>query len=131
MRFFLIAILGSTLGSFVIALATNMSAEAGLKLALASLVGFVCIEWWHLHKRPEPQAQDAPPPRQEYAPPPPPPPPAPEVFPLLKLRSPFTRAEAMAAFRRRSMELHPDHGGDVGLFRMLLAERKRAMELPP
>jgi hypothetical protein len=69
--------------------------------------------------------------------PPPPLPPelrAPEpppviIFPLLKLRTPFTRAEVMTAFRRRSMELHPGHGGDAALFRMLLAERNRALEL--
>ena len=51
------------------------------------------------------------------------------VFPLLKLRAPFTRAEAIAAFRRRSMELHPDHGGDTAIFRTLLSERRRAMEI--
>jgi hypothetical protein len=53
----------------------------------------------------------------------------PAVFPLLKLCAPFTRAEAIAAFRRRSMELHPDHGGNTTVFRMLLTERKRALEL--
>lgn len=75
-------------------------------------------------------------PEQRYAPPPPPPPPKqppappePLVFPLLKLHTPFTRDELRAAFRRRSMELHPDHGGDAGLFRMLVAERQRAMAI--
>jgi hypothetical protein len=75
-------------------------------------------------------------PEQRYAPPPPPPPKprAPEpppvtVFPLLKLRAPFTRAELAAAFRRRSMELHPDHGGNAALFCMLIAERDRALRV--
>lgn len=51
------------------------------------------------------------------------------VFPLLRLRAPFTRAEATAAFRRRAQELHPDHGGDTVIFRRLLSERRRAMEI--
>jgi hypothetical protein len=72
---------------------------------------------------PQPNYSQArtPPPR-----PPPPPPIEPNVFPLLGLRTPFTRAEVVTAFRRQSMKLHPDHGGNAGLFRMLLAERERA-----
>jgi hypothetical protein len=48
---------------------------------------------------------------------------------LLGLRAPFTRTEVIATFRRRAMELHPDHGGDKVLFRLLLAERDRAMTM--
>ena len=73
-------------------------------------------------------------PQQRYAPPPPPKPRTPEpppvvVFPVLKLRAPFSRAEVVAPFRRRSMELHPDRGGNAALFRMLVAERDRALAM--
>jgi hypothetical protein len=69
------------------------------------------------------QSPPLPPPLPQERPPPDPV----IVFPLLNLRTPFTRNELVTAFRRRSMELHPDHGGNAALFRMLLAERKRAL----
>jgi hypothetical protein len=68
-----------------------------------------------------------------HARPPPPhgPPPQqhPVEFPLLQLRAPFSRAEAIAAFRRQALHCHPDHGGDTAIFRMLVAERMRALEV--
>jgi hypothetical protein len=123
------------------AILANLSAFHSVwRLLLACLISAIPAVWFHgylyLQKRRTTAAWQSPPPEPEpeYASPPPPPPPPPPpaaVFPLLRLRGPFTRAEAIAAFRRRSMELHPDHGGNAALFRMLLAERKRAMELPP
>ena len=76
-------------------------------------------------------AWQSPPPGAEWAPPKPrtPEPPPVVAFPVLKLRALFSRAEVVAAFRRRSMELHPDHGGNVALFRMLVAERDRALAM--
>jgi hypothetical protein len=49
------------------------------------------------------------------------------VFPLLGLRAPFSRADVTRAFRRQSLKMHPDHGGDPIAFRWLLAERERAL----
>jgi hypothetical protein len=77
--------------------------------------------------------------RQTYIPPAPPPADPPpyqspphvepitDAFPLLGLRAPFKRADVIGAFRRQSLKMHPDHGGDAARFRALLAERDRAM----
>jgi hypothetical protein len=86
----------------------------------------------YLQSRRKAAAWRSPPPDPEpqYTPPPqPPPPPPPPVFKLLGLNAPFTRTEVLAAFRRRAMDLHPDHGGDEVLFRLLVAERDRAMAM--
>jgi hypothetical protein len=103
--------------------------EILIGLAIASMVAlFWWRHWQHESRRfgwrfvPDPA----------YATPPPPTPTSPAhvepaIFPLLKLRAPFTRAEAIAAFRRRSLVLHPDHGGSAALFQILLAERDRAL----
>jgi hypothetical protein len=112
----------------------NLSAfHSDGRLLLACLISAIPAVWFHgfrfLRKRRTPaawQSPPPPPPPPEYAAPPPPPA---AVFPLLELRAPFTRVEVIAAFRRRSMELHPDHGGSTAMFRMLLAERERAMAM--
>ena len=51
------------------------------------------------------------------------------VSELVMTGSTFLHGDVLVDFRRRSMELHPDHGGDAGVFRMLVAERKRALEM--
>jgi hypothetical protein len=95
-----------------------------------ALVPAMLVRRWLAHYRLKRMRQAAAG-RSPPLPPEPAPPPRPPivVFPLLKLRAPFTRAEAVTAFRRRSMELHPDHGGNAALFRMLVAEHDRALAM--
>jgi hypothetical protein len=113
----------------------NLSAFYSVwRLLLACLISAIPAVWFHgylyLRGRPIAAARQSPPPEPEpeYSPPPQPPSPA-AAFILLGLRAPFTRNEVIATFRRRAMELHPDHGGDKVLFRLLLAERDRAMTM--
>jgi hypothetical protein len=102
---------------------------------VASLFPALLVRHWLARYRLE-RAQRASAGRAQPPPPPPeppthaPPPPRAAIsFPLLRLHAPFSRAELTTAFHHRSMELHPDHGGDTATFRMLLAERKRALQL--
>lgn len=50
-------------------------------------------------------------------------------FPLLGLSAGFTTKDVLRAFRLKSHELHPDHGGTDEMFRDLLDERTRALRL--
>jgi hypothetical protein len=102
-----------------------------------AIVAMVALFWWrHWQHESRLRAGWRFAPYPAYATPPPPVPtsvahvaPVAAIFPLLKLRAPFTREEAVAAFRRRSLVLHPDHGGSAALFQMLLAERDRALRV--
>lgn len=48
------------------------------------------------------------------------------IWELLGVPRSATVAEVKAAYRRRAMELHPDHGGDTATFRRLLAAYEEA-----
>jgi hypothetical protein len=102
---------------------------AMLVAAIAALVPALLVRRCIAHHRLKRMQREA----AWHARPPPPhgPPPQqhPVEFPLLQLREPFTRAEAIAAFRRQALQCHPDHGGTAALFRMLVAERMRALEV--
>ena len=106
-----------------------------LTIVLMAAFGvFLWIDQVRLRKSPqvyvEPPPVDDPPPREDVPPPFIPPEfVAPrQFFPILGLHFPCTRQEITAAFRRRSKELHPDHGGNPAAFRALMAERASAME---
>jgi hypothetical protein len=99
-----------------------------------AIVAMVTLFWWRHWQHESRRAGWRFVPDPAYAAPPRPMPappahvePVAAIFPLLKLRAPFTREEAIAAFRRRSLVLHPDHGGSAALFQILLAERDRAL----
>ena len=53
--------------------------------------------------------------------PPPPPPPSPHQYhlQLLQLKFPFTKEELKSAYRRKSLETHPDAGGTAEAFRQI------------
>lgn len=50
-------------------------------------------------------------------------------LPLLVLTPPFDRKDVLRAFRRRSLQLHPDHGGQASEFRQLVVEKNQALNL--
>jgi hypothetical protein len=46
---------------------------------------------------------------------------------LLGLKSPWTRADVLTAFRREAQKHHPDRGGDPAMFRRLIEAKDRAL----
>jgi len=50
-------------------------------------------------------------------------------FPLLGLSTPFSKKDVIRSFRRRSLELHPDQGGDASRFIELMNEKDRALKV--
>jgi hypothetical protein len=48
-------------------------------------------------------------------------------YPLLDLPEGFNRRDVLRAYRKKSHELHPDHGGDAEAFRNLTAEKNAAL----